>query len=92
MAEREIAYIRDSNKFGTYNILLPELCAGGKYFHRKYFSFNRFQVILEILANYILKLLACKIMHNTSLCFTSVPRPPETYYISRMYTMRSAAS
>jgi len=26
------AYIRNRDKFGTFNTLLPELCAGGKYF------------------------------------------------------------
>ena len=26
------AYIRNRSKFGTFNTLLPELCAGGKYF------------------------------------------------------------
>ena len=26
------AYIHNRSKFGTFNTLLPELCAGGKYF------------------------------------------------------------
>jgi len=26
------AYIHNRDKFGTFNTLLPELCAGGKYF------------------------------------------------------------
>jgi len=26
------AYIRNRDKFGTFNTLWPELCAGGKYF------------------------------------------------------------
>jgi len=26
------AYIPNIDKFGTFNTLLPELCAGGKYF------------------------------------------------------------
>jgi len=26
------AYIRNRDKFGTFSMMLPELCAGGKYF------------------------------------------------------------